>query len=237
MHRVIRKLVDSTVIRWLEYVRRSLPPGRDIELVPRLVPELLRRAVADSADYADIHMADALCFSDQKDARTYAFQHRAAKGLILEFGVRAGRSINYFATLTDQSIYGFDSFEGLREDWTGTGHAAGHFSVSGRLPAVPSHVTLIKGWFDTALPDFLVGHPDPISFIHIDSDTYEAAATIFRLAGDRFVSGTVVLFDEYFGYRGWRVGEFKAWQEFVAQRDLDYVYLCFSDESVAVVIR
>jgi hypothetical protein len=237
MRRFAKRFVDATVIRLLEYVRRTLPPGRDIELVPRLVPELLRRAIAESADYADAHMAGALGFPDQKDARAYAFGRRAAEGLILEFGVRAGRSINFFAGLTDQPIYGFDSFEGLREDWKGTGHPVGHFDVGGRLPPVPPHVTLIKGWFDAVLPGFLAAHPPPIAFAHIDSDTYEAAATIFRLAADRFVPGTVVMFDEYFGYWGWRMGEFKAWQEFVTQRGLRYEYLCFSDESVAVVIR
>jgi len=237
MRRFARRFVDGTVIRLLEYVRRTLPSGRDIELVPRLIPELLRRAVADSADYADTHMAAALGFSDQKDARTHAFGRRPAAGLILEFGVRAGRSINFFAGLTDQPLYGFDSFEGLREDWKGTGHAAGHFGVGGRLPSVPAHVTLIKGWFDEVLPGFLAAHPGPISFVHIDSDTYEAAATILRLAADRVVPGTVVMFDEYFGYRGWRMGEFKAWQEFVTQHGLRYEYLCFSDDSVAVVIR
>ena len=38
-------------------------------------------------------------------------------GLILEFGVRHGTSIRQLASLTSKPIYGFDSFEGLPEDW------------------------------------------------------------------------------------------------------------------------
>ena len=104
------------------------------------------------------------------------------------------------------------------------------------MPTVPAHVTLMKGWFDATLPGFLAAHPGPIAFLHIDSDTYQAAQTILSLTADRLVPGTVIMFDEYFGYRGWRLGEFKAWQEFVAERGLSYEYICFSDESVAVAI-
>jgi hypothetical protein len=49
--------------------------------------------------------------------------------------------------------------------------------------------------------------------------------------------GTVIIFDEYFGYRGWRMGEFKAWKEFVDQHGVEYEYLAFSVESVSLVIK
>lgn len=41
----------------------------------------------------------------------------------------------------------------------------------------------------------------------------------FQVSGDRFQPGTVVLFGQYFGYCNWRNGEFKAWKEFVAEKD------------------
>ena len=55
-------------------------------------------------------------------------------------------------------------------------------------------------------------------------------------SGDRFQKGTVVVFDEYFGYRGWRMGEFKAWQECVAARGLSYEYLAIHDKAVSLVV-
>ena len=40
--------------------------------------------------------------------------------LYIEFGVFSGTSINYFSKNLKKKIYGFDSFEGLKEDWVGT---------------------------------------------------------------------------------------------------------------------
>ena len=59
---------------------------------------------------------------------------------------------------------------------------------------------------------------------------------MLRLIGDHLKAGTVLVFDEYFGYRGWRIGEHKAWQEFVAERSVEYRYLAFSPQSVSVII-
>lgn len=206
-------------------------------IVPSVVRETLRRAVADSADYADSHMPQVLCFSELEALWRHAFAARAADGLIVEFGVWRGRSISYFASLTRQTVYGFDSFEGLREDWKGWENPKGAFSLGGRLPAVPANVTLIKGWFDETLPPFLREHLDePLSFAHIDCDTYEAAVIVLNAVQDRIRKGTVIIFDEYFGYRGWRIGEFKAWQQFVAAHGISYEYLGFSENAVSLLV-
>jgi hypothetical protein len=57
-------------------------------------------------------------------------------GLILEFGVRHGTSIRQLASLTPQNpIYGFDSFEGLPEDWHQESKEV--YSTRGKIPKVP----------------------------------------------------------------------------------------------------
>lgn len=38
-------------------------------------------------------------------------------GLYCEFGVWRGLTINYIASRSDHTIHGFDSFDGLPEDW------------------------------------------------------------------------------------------------------------------------
>ena len=139
--------------------------------------------------------------------------------------------------MTNESIYGFDSFTGLKEDWQGWSFAKGHFNLNGNLPPVAPNVRLVKGWFDESLPGFRAEHRDDFSFVHIDCDTYEATASVLRQTEDRIVPGSVVMFDEYFGYRGWRMGEYKAWQEFVARRGLRYDYRAFTDQSVVVTVR
>jgi methyltransferase family protein len=182
-------------------------------------------------------MRTALPFRHREDLWRHAFGKRRKEGLVVEFGVWKGVSLNYLATMTNEVVYGFDSFEGLKEDWRGRGLPKGTFDTSGTVPKVKPNARLVKGWFDATLPRFMNEHPLMFSFVHFDCDTYEATSTILSLAGSRFIAGTVVVFDEYFGHRGWRMGEFKAWQDFGNQRGLSYEYLGFSREQVSLVIQ
>jgi len=73
-------------------------------------------------------------------------------GLFLEFGVWKGNTINHIASRIADDIYGFDSFEGLPENWR-DGLNKNLFSVD-KLPTVKNNVTLIKDWFNKTLPEF-----------------------------------------------------------------------------------
>ena len=147
MKKLIKRIVDATLIPLVAYILRqtTVSPAT-------VVRETIRRAVADFADYADSRMSHALCFSNVEALWRDAFAARGASGLVVEFGVWRGQSISFFASLTKEMIYGFDSFEGLREDWKGWELPKGTFDLGGVLPPVPSNVTLIKGWFDETLP-------------------------------------------------------------------------------------
>jgi len=160
-------------------------------------------------------------------------------GLILEFGVFRGRSINYLAKIfKKEQLFGFDSFEGLAEDWAGSSLPKGAFDVKGALPDVPSNVSLIKGWFDQTLPGFLEDHSgEIIKYCHLDCDTYESAHYVLSSLVDRFQTGTVIVFDEYIGYPNWREGEYKAWQSICSEHKISYEYIGFSNMQAAVVIK
>lgn len=205
----------------------------------RTVKEALQwRAVEDAADYAEERMATSLAFNSRRELWDYALSRISFDGLVAEFGVWKGESINHFAQrLPDKQLYGFDSFEGLSNDWPGTSAAKGHFNLGGRLPKVEPNVELVKGWFDETLPPFLATHAGNFAFIHIDCDTYEAAQIALAQISGRVVAGTVIVFDEYFGFLGWRNGEFKAWGEFCASRSLRYRYVGFAEAQVAVVVE
>lgn len=224
-----RRFSDKTLVRFTRYFKFRA------ELMQTNVQTICHnRAIEDSADYAEEHMQAALMFQNRVPLWDYAWSKITTTGLVLEFGVFKGASINHFAKKTSQRLYGFDSFEGLKEDWKGHNLPKGFFHLGGKLPPVEANVTLIKGWFDETVPGFLAANAGPISFLHVDSDTYEAAKTLFELLAPRFVPGTVILFDEYFGYRGWRIGEWKAWQEHVKATGQRYEYLGFADEQVAI---
>lgn len=228
----IRLILDNSIVKVVAYVRSRLP-SKDSYTV---LDELARRTAADCAEYAQQNMSNSLSFENTENLWGHALSKRAVSGLLIEFGVWQGRSINYFARKVTDTIYGFDSFEGLKEDWSGWGFAKGDFDLGGKLPKVENNVKLVKGWFDKTLPSFLVQHQQPVALLHIDSDTYDSAKVVLDLIGSRIIQGTVIIFDEYFGYRGWRMGEFKAWKEFVNKHGIEYEYLGFSVESVSLVI-
>jgi len=141
----------------------------------------------------------------------------AGEGLYLEFGVHTGSSIRQIAAVTKNTVYGFDSFEGLPEAWNGL--QSGHFSNQGRLPSVQENVKLIKGWFNVSLPEFAKEHTGNVAFMHIDCDLYSSTKTVFDTFKDRFVDGTIIAFDEIFAYGGdlWKHHEYKAFCEFLEE--------------------
>jgi len=168
-----------------------------------------------------------------------------AEALFCEFGVHEGETITHLAkTLAsrhgDVIVHGFDSFEGLPDDWF-LGRKAGRFSLGGNAPSVPSNVTLHKGWFKDTVPGFLRQHAGPASVLHIDADLYSSAITILNVMHEhgRIVTGTVIVFDEYFNYPGWQEHEYRAWKEFVNRTGIRFSYLgyapCHYSAAVQVV--
>ena len=233
LKQLLMKVADKTIVRMTTFVVSRVRAGHR-----NVVEIVIENALVDSAEYAESRMKEALYFRSKEDLWDFALSQIEFDGVVAEFGVFSGRSINYLARKLGRSVtvYGFDSFEGLQEDWKGHILRAGAFSRGGRLPKVARNVELIKGWFDQTVPEFVARHPGNFSLVHIDSDTYEAARSVLAIIGPKLQKGTVVVFDEYFGFRGWRVGEWKAWKEFVESTGLQYEYLAFEKEQVAIKI-
>ncbi len=105
-------------------------------------------ALAETVAYIKAHMSNAVIKDDQIGVLSFACRQQLPAGLVLEFGVRTGTTIHHLAAcLPDRSIYGFDSFEGLPESWSGWAIEKGTFARS-TLPDVAANVELVKGWFD-----------------------------------------------------------------------------------------
>jgi len=193
-------------------------------------------ALEETAQFVAQHMGGVPSFGNDFDLLQHAWKYvkPEARGLICEFGVWRGTTVNFIASLTPQMVYGFDSFEGLPEDWR-DGFKKGRFRVS-RLPKVPSNVQLIKGWFHETLPGFLAEHKEPAIFLHVDCDLYSSARTVLELLRDRIQPGTVIVFDEFFNYPGWQQGEYKAFNEFMAVKGQRFEWLgyCRYHEQVAL---
>lgn len=164
-------------------------------------------------------------------AISYVFENNMVsdQGLWLEFGVFVGASLQRMARWTNKPIiFGFDSFEGLPEDWVGRtdqNFTKGAFTLGGWMPQVPSHVRLVKGWYKDSLPVFLRQHKEPITFMHIDSDIYSSAKDILTCMGPRIPNGCIIVFDELVEYPGFENHEWKAWWEFVESSGITFEWI------------
>ncbi|MBK8257102.1 MAG: tetratricopeptide repeat protein [Polyangiaceae bacterium] len=166
-------------------------------------------------------------FMSTRQTLVYALSQARVVGLNLEFGVRFGGSARIFCEVNpDAVLHGFDSFEGLPEQW----HirAPGTYTTHGELPELSEKVELHVGLFGDTLPVFLGSHAESVRFINVDCDLYSSTKTALDLVSDRIVPGTVIVFDEYFVNDRWREDEYKAFQEWATARDVKYRYLAVS---------
>jgi Methyltransferase domain len=208
--------------------------ARSASLEHNVIDLLDKRAIEESADYIGSHMRRALALRSREELWTYAGSRATAPGLWLEFGVFGGYSVNFLARIAGRTMHGFDSFEGLQDDWQGPGLARGTFDLGGKPPRVRNNVRLVKGWFNETLPAFLAAEQSPVSLLHLDCDTYEATKYVLTEVADRLTPETVTILDDYHGHRGFQEGQFKAWAEFVEARGLNYRYAAFNRHAVAI---
>lgn len=199
-----------------------------------------RLASEESAKYVIANMRTVLNFDTDYDLHdwvvTQVSPNLVTNGLIVEFGVATGRTLNHFARLfPTKQVYGFDSFKGLPENWTSR-MQAGYFSRT-NLPSVRKNCELLVGWFTDTLPKFKQQHSEPLCLLHIDSDLYSSAKFVLSELATQIVPGTIIVFDEYINYPGWQLDEFKAWQEFVAANNIKYEYIGRVSKHQKVAVR
>jgi hypothetical protein len=190
-----------------------------------------------TAHFVNEYMAEIPSVNSPEEVIKTAFAEATVTedDLILEFGVFQAGSINLIASLTEKTIYGFDSFDGLPEYWR-DGYEVGTFALT-ELPDTETNVELIKGWFDESLPSFLQKHTGTVSFLHVDCDLYSSTKTVFTLLQDRIQPGCIIVFDEYFNYPGWEQGEILAFQEFLQATGLNFKYLTYNRRHEQVAVR
>jgi hypothetical protein len=154
----------------------------------------------------------------------------------LEFGVFQGDTIRYWSerlTNPQSFLHGFDSFEGLPENWH-LRRPKGHFSTQGDLPHIPDpRVKFFKGWFQDTLPTYVLP-PHEHLVINIDSDLYSSANLVLNKLRDHIVVGTFLYFDELFDPHH----ELKAFDEFLSQTGMRFaIVAAFRDLSGVMLKR
>jgi Methyltransferase domain len=232
--RILHKISDVFAVRTSSQVWRVGPLGRQGDTYDISETAALAAAL-DTGNYFLQHFTSMKSFETDIELLSYALSVAPKEGLVLEFGVATGRTINHIAKLHSGPVHGFDTFAGLPEHWR-ENFPAGAFAQTG-APRVRENVVLHVGLFQETLPPFVEGAVGPISFVHIDCDLYGSTATIFKNLGNLLHPGAVIVFDEYWNYPGWRMHEWKAFQEFVSSAAVAYEYIGFVPRHQQVAVR
>ena len=124
---------------------------------------------------------------------------RDQRVMYLEFGVFKGASMRYWSRELkhpETKLHGFDSFEGLPEDFDFYGpYTKGTFNVAGLLPKIDdARVQFFKGWFDQVLPNYSVPEHD-VLVINMDADLYSSTICVLRHLRKYIKPGTFIYFD------------------------------------------
>lgn len=146
-----------------------------------------------------------LDFSYAQRATFYRFVNARLLGKApvdyLEFGVAGGESIRAWARLNgapQSRFFGFDSFEGLPEDWKEDA-PKGTFGTHGRTPVIDDpRVRFVKGLFQETIDAFSIGfHPENRLVMHLDADLYSSTLYVLMHFERHMKPGTILLFDEF----------------------------------------
>lgn len=159
---------------------------------------------------------------------------------VLEFGVFTGGTFRQLRNSLplEYELHGFDSFEGLPEDWEGTSEKKGDMSTNGNIPDIPN-VTYYKGWFTETLPQYKAVAA-PIALLHIDCDLYSSTVEVLYGLKEYILSGTVIVFDEwYYNHNDIeenRQHEQKAFLEWVDEFNVKYELLDLIEDERRIVV-
>lgn len=153
----------------------------------------------------------------------------------LEFGVAKGNSFRWWVNNLkhpENVFYGFDTFEGLPEDW--------HLYKRGEMApdVIPKiddpRAKLIKGLFQDTLFEFLKNFDDDKrKLINLDADLYSSTLFVLTTLAPYLRKNDIIIFDEF----GVPLHEFKAFTEFVNSYYVKYEVICAVNNFFQIAIK
>ncbi len=164
-------------------------------------------------------------FSHSIETLEFAISKAKEDGVALEFGVYSGRTLQIIATHFPNKVIGFDSFEGLPEDWR-AGFSKGSFLLK-EIPKIDG-AEIIPGLFQETLETFLEKTNSPISFIHLDADLYSSTKYVLNKLNTYIKPGCIIVFDEFMNYPGFENHEYLAFKEWVLEYSRSFRVICYT---------
>jgi O-methyltransferase len=178
------------------------------------------RAFGEYSKWTKAHLHSCPHFDNRRDLYSFLQTNYIARVPVdyLEFGVYKGTTLSLwteFNSHPDSHFYGFDSFEGLPEDWKGLTFKVrkGVFNVNGQVPeTLDTRVKFVKGWFQDSLPPFLEAEPLKQQLVvNCDADLYSSTMFVLSKLDSNLVRNSIVIFDEFDGV----THEFRAFQDYI----------------------
>ena len=154
----------------------------------------------------------------------------------LEFGVYQGDSFREWCALNQDPhsrFFGFDSFEGLPEDWNPR-RPMGTFDTGGQAPEIDdARAEFVVGWFQQSLPDFLRSYKAQDQLVlHVDCDLYSSTLYCLSKLDHAIMQGTIVIFDEFYD----SLHEYRALTDYCSAYLRDYRLLAHTKNLVQAVV-
>jgi len=151
----------------------------------------------------------------------------------LEFGVFQGDSMRWWVANShhpESKFVGFDSFEGLPEEWRQ--NPKGTFSANGKVPEISDpRCSFVKGLFHDTVPVWLTGRTFPgRSILHLDADLYSSTLVALTQLLPKLRKNNIMIFDEFSDY----FNEFRAYCDATSAYQLGFVPLCRTADWVQV---
>jgi hypothetical protein len=118
----------------------------------------------------------------------------------LEFGVASGKSFDWFMTQNahqDSRFYGFDTFDGLPEDWGP--FKKGAFSTNNEIPLIEDfRGKFLKGLFQQTVPTFLAEFDNSRrNVLMMDADLWSSTLYVLTSLAPFLKKGDIIFFDEF----------------------------------------
>lgn len=176
--------------------------------------------------------------TDKKEYFVEISNHANIDGDIVEMGVYNGESLRIIEEVfPNENIFGFDSFEGIPEEWVTSDDYTvpkNFFDLGGSFPNL-NNSTLVKGWFSDSIPGYKE-NINQLKFIHIDCDLYSSTQVTLEEFNDHIKKGTMIAFDEFIQfpeapskwYPNWEEGEYKACIEWMQKYNRKLHPICRS---------
>ena len=184
---------------------------------------------------------DFYTFKFKRDGRYEIYDYILKKEMLseeinyLEFGVAYGNTFRWWAGHNknmNSRFYGFDTFEGLPEDWHL--YKKGEMSPESIPQIADDRVFFYKGLFQETLFDFLKNfQDDKRKVINIDADLYTSTLFVLTTIAPFLKGGDIILFDEF----GVPFHEFKAFTEFVNSFYIKYEVIASINNYFQIAIK